>query len=374
MKVLIATGLYYPEIGGPATHTAILERELPSRGVEVVTVAFGRVRKYPKIIRHVVYTLQLFSKARGAKVIYALDPVSVGLPALIVATLMRKRLVLRVAGDYAWEQAKIRYKATRFLDDFVTRMREQPIPIRILGFVERFVARRAWLIVVPSEYLKKIVLAWGHLEDTKVRVIYTAFSPIVIQESKEANRAMLGYKGTVIASAGRLVPWKGFRRLIDVVADLTADFPDIHLVIVGDGPELAALSAHAKEAGIPDRVMLTGRMSQEGLARAIAASDIFVLNTAYEGFSHQLLEVMSLKVPIVATNVGGNPELITHNKEGMLIPYDDRSGLRDALTHLLRSAEDRARFVAAAHERVHSFTVERMLADVHDVLTHAATD
>src|SRR5262245_8798568 len=109
VRILIATGLYAPQIGGPATHTKILEEELPARAVEVRVVPFSRVMSLPPLVRHVVYTLSLMRYARGVSVIYALDPVSVGLPAVIAAKILRKPFALRVAGDFAWEQSVQRF-------------------------------------------------------------------------------------------------------------------------------------------------------------------------------------------------------------------------------------------------------------------------
>ena len=79
-KVLIATGLYPPEIGGPATYTKLLETRLPEYGFEISVLPFSSVRHLPKIIRHAAYFLKCLSRARAADIVFAQDPVSVGLP------------------------------------------------------------------------------------------------------------------------------------------------------------------------------------------------------------------------------------------------------------------------------------------------------
>jgi len=368
MKILVATGLYPPEIGGPATHIEILERELPAEGIEVVTIPFSLVRKYPKIIRHIMYVVLLVRALKDVDLLYVLDPVSVGLPALIASVLRRKKYVLRVAGDYAWEQAVGRYGSQLLLDQFVHNVHRQPFVVRILARVERLVARHAVCIVVPSEYMKGIVRAWGIAKED-IQVIYTAFSHIEVTEHREDIREMLGYTGVVVASVGRLVPWKGFRVLIDVIADLASSEPDVNLVIIGDGHERSALQTYALERGVPDRVRFVDRQPKETLAIALSGVDMFVLNTAYEGFSHQLLEVMDLGIPIITTSVGGNRELITHEQEGLLVEYNNRAELRDALLRLMRSASLRGTLVLHARERVRSFTIGRMVRDVTAVLT-----
>ncbi len=366
MKILIATGLYAPEIGGPATHTDILEREMPAFGIDVVVVPFSRVRAYPKVIRHLRYCLSLLFHARGAALIYALDPVSVGLPALLASKFTGKPFVLRVAGDYAWEQAVGRYGTALFLDQFVTKVRTQPLAVRTLAAVERFVARGAVRIVVPSQYLKRIVMSWG-IPETKIQVVYNAFIAPQRSATREQARAQFGLSGTVVASAGRFVSWKGFRALIEAFAEVRKDRPDALCVIVGDGPDHAALVAHAKELKVAEYVRFLGVLPHADLVTLLAGVDVFVLNTAYEGFSHQLLEVMSLGVPVITTNVGGNSELIDHEKTGLFVPFNDTDALAAAMLHVLSNSSVAETLRTSARERATSFTVPNMLLGIKRV-------
>lgn len=372
MKILVATGLYTPEIGGPATHIDVLEREFPKQGIDVLAHPFGKVRSYPKIVRHIVYFFGLLRRMRNVSVVYALDPVSVGLPALLASRIAGKPLVLRVAGDYAWEQAAQRFGVTMFLDEFVNHKGPQPFQVRFLQAVERYVAAGADRVIVPSEYLKHIVGKWG-IKEEKVTVIYNAFSSLEVRESREEIRRMFQYDGLVLVSAGRLVPWKGYRTLIDVVAKLRRNEVVVTCVIIGDGPDHAELVAHAEEAGVAPWVRFVGRQPKETLAVAIKGADIFVLNTAYEGFSHQLLEVMALGIPIVTTDVGGNGELIQNGVSGILVPYNDVDALEAAITHIAHDAPDRIRLTAKAEERALSFTVAHMVEGVREVLTQTAS-
>ena len=156
MRILISTGLYFPDIGGPATYTKFLERHLPQNGIDFEVVAFTGVRKYPKIIRHLVYIFLLLKKGRNADIIYALDTVSVGVPALIASFLLRKTLYLRVPGDYAWEQGQQRFGITDTLDEYLVK-KEKAFPVRVLAWLQYRVAKRAAKIIVPSEYMKTVV-------------------------------------------------------------------------------------------------------------------------------------------------------------------------------------------------------------------------
>ena len=102
MKILIATGLYPPQIGGPATYSKLLKDELPKHGIDTEILPFREVRKWPKIVRHFIYFLKVLQKGRNVDVVFAQDPVSVGLPAMLASKILGKIFLLKIVGDYAW--------------------------------------------------------------------------------------------------------------------------------------------------------------------------------------------------------------------------------------------------------------------------------
>lgn len=96
MKILITTGIYPPEIGGPATYTKLLEENFRKIGIDVGVLPFRVVRFLPKVIRHLVFVIHVLLKSVNTNIIYAQDPVSVGLPSLIASKIMRKKFIIRV--------------------------------------------------------------------------------------------------------------------------------------------------------------------------------------------------------------------------------------------------------------------------------------
>ena len=150
-----------------------------------------------------------------------------------------------------------------------------------------------------------IVAGWG-TDRSKIAVIYNGvdFKPSGL--SKEDARRKLGIFGHIILSVGRLVPWKGFRMLVKMMPNVFEINQAFRLVIVGDGPDKKTLESMVKNLGLERKVLLAGKKSQSELATYLAAADIFVLNTGYEGFSHQILEAMTAGIPIITTAVGGN--------------------------------------------------------------------
>ena len=355
MRLLIATPLYPPDIGGPATYTKLLERELPSRGFSVRVVPFSGVRRFPKIIRHLVYLYRLLRAGKSVDVLYALDPVSVGLPTLIASRLLRKSFFLRVAGDYAWEQANERYGVIDTPDVFVLRDSNSfPFPITILAHIERLVAQRAEKIIVPSRYLKGVIERWG-VDAWRVHVIPNGIEKTKRESERDSMRQLLNFRGKFIISSGRLIPLKGFDTLIEIFPEIRRMFPDARLLIAGDGPERARLESLVAEKGIEDAVSISKPLPRDVLLRYIEAADVLVANALHETFPHQVLEAMAVRTPVVATRVGGIPEIIENGKDGILVPFGDRKALVKAVLSVLGDEARSHSLVHGAEEKVNRF-------------------
>lgn len=353
MRLLIATGLYPPEIGGPATYAKLFEERLPGYGIEVTVLPFQTVRHLPPILRHAAYCWRVIRSARHADAILVQDTVSTGLPVAIAALLLRKKFILRVPGDYAWEQGVQRFGVGDTLDDFQSR--SYGIAVALLRAVQRFTVSRATRVIAPSKYLANIVSGWVSNE---VDVVYNG---IVLSERpsplKEKN---------LIVSSGRLVPWKGFNELIDIVSK----HPEWRLKIFGDGPERDELQERVRAMRAEQRIELRGSVPRAELLRAFAEASVFVLNSRYEGLSHTLVEAMSVGTPVVATNVGGNPEVVSDGEHGLLLDANDSAALEHALTRLMADEELRGRLGMAAAKRAEDFsidmTVEATARLIHD--------
>lgn len=351
MKLVVATPLYPPEIGGPATYAKTLEEGLPERGIDVTLVKFSEVRHLPKLVRHVAYCWHVLRAARSADAVLALDPVSTGFPACLAARLAKKPFVVKVVGDYAWEQGQQRFGITASLDEFV-KTKRVPLGVSLLRRVQTGVARRANKVLVPSEYLKGIVAAWG-IPKEKIEVTYNA---VPVDELGTVPDAVQKLSRPLVVTAGRLVPWKN----IDGVIDATALVLGASLVVVGDGPDREMLSKRAAEK-LPGRALFTGQLSHEDTLAVVASADVFVLNSSYEGLSHLLIEALSLGCAIVATEAGGNPEVVADGVDGLLVPVGDTSALANAIAQLLSDGDMQARCKAHAKESSKRFSQATML-------------
>ncbi len=372
LHVVLAAGLYPPDIGGPATYAAMIAAELPQYGITVTVVPYHAVRKVPKPLRHLTYTLRLWWATRNADMLYTLDPVSVGLPALMVSKLRRLPLVLRVGGDYAWEQGSQRFGVTDTLDVYTKQRAEAPLLVRALHWLQAKVAKAAVTVVVPSAYLGNIVETWG-VAPERIAVVYSALSTLPVSLSREEARRHYNLLGFAIVTAARLTPWKGVAALFPVLSHLREDGVDATLVIAGDGPLRKELELEAGKYGVLPHVYFLGGLTKAELGNLLQAADAFVLNTAYEGLSHQLLEVMAAKVPVVTTNVGGNPELIEDGVSGLLVEHNDVPGLTRALATLASNHAYATKLTTGATVALTPFNHADSLHALVRIITNHAT-
>lgn len=359
-KIVIATPLYPPDIGGPATDSFALAEQLRAQGKRVEVYAFGQVRHLPRLFRHSVYGFQLFRAARGAGCITAFDTVSVGVPAAFVAFLRRVPLVVRVPGDYAWEQGTQRFGVSDSIDDF--QQKYYGVRVGLLRLAQRFTVCRAALVVAPSDYFKGIVAQWG-VSPQKLTRIYLG-----IDMSEKPADIEAAPNGKILFSAGRFVPWKGFGMLIQLLAELPQEW---HLVLAGDGPLRAELGLLTKQHGVAQRVTFLGSVSRPQMYGWLKRADAFALNTSFESFSFQVAEAMAMGAPVVATNIGSLPELVRNGVDGVLCRPDDMPAFKEAVLATQTELTLWRNRTASAQARAAEFSVTksaRLFADAIQTL------
>jgi len=355
MRILICTGIFPPDIGGPATYSKLLADELPKYEIKSEVLSFGEARKFPKLIRHFVYFLKVLRRGREANIIFAQDPVSVGLPSLLAAKILGKKFILKIVGDYAWEQGMQRFGVKDLLDEFLDK--KYGWRVEILRKIQKFVAKNAAIIIVPSEYLKRVIFKWGIPAD-KIRVVYNA-----VEKPRQIFSAV---SRDFILSVGRLVPWKGFGTLIEIMKELPKE---IKLIIIGSGPEYYNLKFKIENLKLNEQVKLIQQLPHEKSLDYFTKAKIFILNTAYEGLPHVVLEAMAYGAPVIATNVGGNPEVIKNNYNGFLVDYDNKNQLKDAILKLWSDEELRQKFADNSFKESEKFSLDKMIKETIKVLS-----
>lgn len=382
-SLLITTGVFAPDIGGPASYARILGTHLAQQGIRVTVLTYSSVRSHvsdsdlpfrvyrvwtgiPWGLRHGIYVLRAWIFAHSVDGILALNTVSAGVPAALAARLAGKPLVVRVVGDYAWEIAIQTGRTFLLIDDF--QKTRKTGRIGRLHRMQVWTCTKAKAVIVPSQYLGEMVAGWG-IAPEKTHVIYNGIDFPPIDISHEDARRKIGIAGTILISAGRLVPWKGFRMLIKLMPQLLQVHQFFRLVIVGDGPDMPMLQSVVRNLGLERKVFLVGRKSAQELALYLAAADVFILNTGYEGFSHQILEAMQARVPVITTSVGGNREIIVQGQNGLLVRYNDEFNLIEAIKMIWKNEELREHLIANSAHTIAGFSSERMKQETEKLLS-----
>jgi len=362
INILMVTGIFPPDIGGPATYVPTMASELVRRGHKVIVLTLSdrldhddrsytfpvhRIRRsLAKPFRFLFTVLRILREGRSANVLYVNG---LYLEAATATFLLRKPMGQKIVGDWAWERATNKGWVKDTFEAF--QKRKYDPSIRLLKALRNFCVRRADAVIVPSEFLARAVANWG-VSETKMIVIYNA---VELSSPKPAAIPLANlFK---IVTVGRLVPWKQIDHLIEAIHDCEG----VGLVIVGDGPERARLESFAEMSRVTDRVYFAGQRSKEETFALMAACDLFVLNSSYEGFPHVVLEAMCAGLPVLATAVGGTPELVHDGENGLLIPPNANGALSKTLIRLLTSSEERHRLAVGAHATTERFQRSAMI-------------
>ena len=246
-------------------------------------------------------------------------------------------------------------------------------PSRKRKLANQLFARLPGTVCAVSSDLKRHLVSEGFAA-SRVRVIPNGIDPGQCPTRADRNSARMlldiAPERFVVATAARLDPVKDLGTLIQAFALFRSGRRDSLLVIVGDGPEREPLEAAARRAGVADAVSFVGQRSD--VRRLLPAFDVYVNCSTSEGLSLTILEAMAAALPIVATGVGGTPEVVVQGETGVLVPPRNPQALATALRDFA-CAPERARCAGlAARRRLEErFTLDRMLAAYANVYRQA---
>lgn len=376
MNLFIATGIFHPEAGGPATYLLEVLPEFQRLGWDLRVLTYGegdtdgygyplsRIprRTYP--LRLIEYGLAANSHLAWADVIYIH---TLGLP---LWGERRAPRVAKIVGDVAWERAirKGWVAPTTDIDNFQLQ-RMDNLLVEFDKRTRAAEAQRMDAIIVPSEYLKRMVEGWGVAAD-RIHVVYNAISDGAhgsYVRTRADARISLGFAPELplLLTAARLTPWKGVQHLIAALRDL----PEVRLLVAGDGQMLPELQAVVRAYHLEQRVTFLGHVRRELMPTYIRAADYLALYSGYEGLSHTLLEALREGTPVIASDKGGNREIVRHGVNGFLAPYVDV----EALSAVLREAYApgvRDRLAATVRDGIERFSFENMVAQTASILAN----
>ena len=314
------------------------------------------------LLRYWLDFYAVWKAVKGADLLYINEHL-----ALHVAFAGRLRgipMVIRVCVDGTWE---ITHRLG-WHDDPITQYIHKTYGWRVRW--ARKVQKLWWgwmrRIIAPSRFLESVVL--GHdVAPQKIQLIHNAYhGPLELKVSKEAAREAVGLPGDtkILLAICRLMIWKGVDGIIRSLERLPENH---HLYVAGDGDELEAWTVLAENLGLSDRVHFLGNVPHTDLMTWIRASDVFVLNSSYEGLSHTLLEVMWLGLPAAVSAVCGNPELIEDRVNGRAFDFQDVDGIVDAVGEIIADSQTANDYVEKSKEKVQDFARDKIFARTEDL-------
>ena len=374
MNVLVVSGIWPPDVGGPASHAPEVADWLVAHGheVEVATTADRRPdprpypvhwasRRLPRGVRH-VRAVQLISRAaRRADVVYSTG--MVGRSAL-GAALARRPIVQKLTSDPTYERS-IRYGL--FGGDLDSFQRAGGLRVRTLRAARNFALRRASRILIPSESLRGLAVAWGIRAD-RIEVLPNPIARPPRLGERDRLRERHGLRGPTVVFAGRL----SVQKAVDVALDALTRLDDVSLVIAGDGPDAEKLRSLAVDLGLDGRARFLGPQPRETVFELLRAADAVVLSSKWENFPHVLVEALAVGTPVISSSAGGVTEIVRDGENGLLVPPEDAPALAAAIRRYFDDEELRERLRTAAPGSVARFAPERIYARLVEVLREAA--
>jgi glycosyltransferase involved in cell wall biosynthesis len=220
--------------------------------------------------------------------------------------------------------------------------------------------------IAVSEQMKKEIVRWPFVA-SKTTVIHNglAAEPLdrdVARQFLENRDGRLEAASPLIGTVAELHPIKGLSYAISAIAQLRKRGVHATFAIIGEGEELRTLERQISELHLEDRVFLLGFIADAG--KYLKAFDLFTMPSLYEGLNFSVLEAGAAALPVVASRVGGLPEIITDGVTGLLVSPRDALGLANALQSLIEHTDDRARLGAALRERVaRDFSLRTMVQE-----------
>ena len=251
--------------------------------------------------------------------------------------------------------------------------RSFPTPIR-LKYLHYILGKFTDRIVAVSEIIKENLKKYEHIKN--VKVIYNGIDPDLFKpasaEEKILKKKELGLNENdfVLGNVGRMDYWKNQRILIEILPALKKISPQIKLILVGGGEEEQNLKHLAIKKGIENDVIFLGQRSD--VNQILKAFDIFVFPSLTEGLPLAIIEAMATGLPVVASYVGGIPELIDHGVNGLLVAPMSAAEIKDAILKLLQNPNLRQKMGEITRQKFEAhFSLSRMVKNYLKVYDQA---
>jgi len=324
LKILITVGIYPPDIGGPASFVPKIANLLSQNNYEVTVICLSDsklqdnetykvkriLRNQNLLIRWLKTIISIILNGRNAECIFVN-----GLPmeSYIANIFLRKKIVRKIVGDWAWERGRNKGLIEDSFDEF--QLNSHNLHLEIAKFSRGWTATKADIVITPSRHLSNVVKNWGVKAD-RLKVIYNG-TRITNNEFSKSNSNIIK-----LITVGRLAPWKNVNTIIEAVHLLKNQNLKINLIIVGSGPEDLDLKKQVNNLNLTNEVIFTGQKKYSDLKEYYKSADIYIQASGYEGLPHVLLEAINFDLAIISTPIGGTNEILQDGKNGFILDLE----------------------------------------------------
>jgi glycosyltransferase involved in cell wall biosynthesis len=346
MKCLLISGIYRPEIGGPATYLPTLATVLidQSNQVEIITLKNSTVsaqseawpvnyiaRDQNLLLRFIQTVILIIRKALQNESIFSNGLIQETAVALMF---IKRKSVAKVVGDPVWERARNKGLTKLSINEFNDS--KLKISQRFQRWLICWSLNRFDVITCPSSELKSLMQGWGVVKPIKF-----------IPNGVDLVSNSAGSKEFDLISVCRLVSWKNLDKLVIANAKTKT-----RLAIAGSGPEESKLKSLALSSR--SDVTFLGQLNEQDVIKALQKSKAFALLSDYEGLSFSLLQAMACGLPSIVSTAKGNTDVITNYSEGLVVDIKNQDNIVTAIQQLLSEPEKITSFGIAASRKVES--------------------
>ncbi len=338
MKILLAAGVFYPDVGGPAIHVAKIAERFHQEGLSPVVVCYGddkenrpfpfkviRIsRNNPKPIQWLIYFWHLLKEGLSSKVIYAFDPTAAGVPACIVASLWRKPFIIRIGGDPIWErEAEMGHRVMPITTYYEKGLYKKDKPV--LFVIIKMLLKHADVAVFYNVFWKEFYNKFFGLALEKVRIVK---NPVFRREM--ATPDLPENPGVIFA--GRFVTYKNLPLVLKAFDNVRQKARKGKLLLIGKGPELNSLLQIKSGLESRDQIEFLESLPQEKLFEKIKEASIALGPALSEFNPNFILESLSFGKPVILSKGHG---LSVDLKEEFLFDPLDQEEFERKLEYLL---------------------------------------